>query len=172
MTYRHIRSELIRIRNQIYLGNESVMWIWVIEGRLACAQRPLRDNPTFGGGPGKHPPPLASEARPFVEAWVDRVLAAGFQSIISLLEPAQLDRHYVRGGLQLHRDGLLGYYRSRGLAVESIPCMDYQPPTDEQNNLVWAAFRTLPSPVLLHCSASIDRTLPVAAFTVEQEKSK
>jgi protein tyrosine/serine phosphatase len=34
------------------------------------------------------------------------------------------------------------------------------------------AFRRLPGPVLLHCSAGIDRTSPVAAFIVEQENSK
>ncbi len=170
MDLENIRSGLERIRAQIYRGDEAEIWIWVIPERLACAQRPLRDNPRFGSGPGKHPPP--PEARPFAEAWVDRVIQAGFRSVISLLEVAQLERHYVRGGLNLHPEGLLGYYRSRGLAVESIPCTDYQMPTVLQKQQVRDAFQRLPKPVLLHCSAGIDRSSPVAAFLSEHENSK
>lgn len=164
MNCKQIRSELKRIREQIYQRDESEIWIWVIPDRLACAQRPLRDNPQFGGGPGKHPPPLPPEARPLVEGWVDRIIEGGFRSVISLLEVAQLQRHYVRGGIILHPDGLLGYYRSRGLLVESIPCTDYKTPTAERLCRVLEAYQLLPGPVLLHCSAGIDRTAPVAAF--------
>jgi hypothetical protein len=91
--------------------------------------------------------------------------------VISLLEIAQLERHYVRGGLDLHPEGLLGYYRSHGLAVESVPCTDYQSSTAEQKQEVLSTFRHLPGPVLLHCSAAIDRTAPVAGFIVNQENS-
>jgi|SRR5208282_2734341 len=172
ITEKTIRSELKRIRAQIYRGDETEIWTWVIPGKLACAQRPLRDNPRFGGGPGKRPPPLPPEARPFAEAWVDRVIQAGFRSVISLLEVAQLERHYVKGGLNLHPEGLLGYYRARGLAVESIPCTDYQPPTVLQKRQVLEAFQRLRKPVLLHCSAGIDRSSPVAAFLSEHQNSK
>jgi hypothetical protein len=172
MDLNNIRSGLERIRAQIFRGNEAEIWIWVIAERLACAQRPLRDNPRFGGGRGKRPPPLPPEARPFVEAWVDRVIQADFRSVISLLEVAQLERHYVKGGLNLHPEGLLGYYRSRGLVVESIPCTDYQTPTVLQKQQVLDAFQRLPKPVLLHCSAGIDRSSPVAAFLSEHENSQ
>ena len=172
MDLRYIRSELERIRTQIYRGDEDEIWIWVIPERLACAQRPLRDDPRFGGGPGKSPPPLPPEARPFVDAWVNRVIRAGFRSVISLLEVVQLERHYVRGGLNLHPEGLLGFYRSCGLAVDSISCTDYQTPSVLQKQQVLDAFRRLPKPVLLHCSAGIDRSSPVAAFLSEYEKSR
>ena len=172
MDLKTIRSGLERIRAQIYGGDEAEIWIWVIPERLACAQRPLRDNPRFGGGPGRRPPPLPPEARPFAEAWVDRVIQAGFRSVISLLEVAQLEHHYVGGGLNLHPEGLLGYYRSRGLVVESIPCTDYQTPTVLQKQQVLDAFQRLPKPVLLHCSAGIDRSSPAAAFLSEYEKSR
>jgi hypothetical protein len=167
-----IRFGLERIRNQISRGDESELWLWVIDKRLACAQRPLRDKPELGGGPGKQPPPLPPEARPSVEAWVNRVIENGFRSVISLLEVAQLERHYIRGGLDLHPEGLLGYYRSRGLVVESVPCTDYQRPNAKQMQEILSAFRRLPVPVLLHCSAGIDRTAPVAAFIFDQEMSK
>lgn len=167
-----IRSELERIRKQIEGGNESELWIWAIKDRLACAQRPLRDNRRFGGGIGKSPPPLPPEARRFVEDWVGRVVKAGFRSIICLLEKEQLERHYVRGGIELHPEGLLGYYRSCGLDVRNIRCTDYRKPTDEQMREILVAFRSLPEPVLMHCSAAIDRTTPVAEFIVQQECAK
>lgn len=167
--YKAIRSELERIRSQIKRGDESELWIWVIKNRLACAQRPLRDHPKFLGKIGKRPPPLPPEARPFVQAWVDRVLSTGFRSIICLLEKSALEHHYVSGGLNLHSEGLLGYYRSRGLEVRNICCTDYCTPTDQQKDEILSAFRSLPGPVLMHCSAAIDRTTPVAAFIVQQE---
>jgi len=57
-----IRAELRRIREQIAGGDESEIWLWVIPGKLACSQRPLRDKPEFGAGNGKSPPRLPPEA--------------------------------------------------------------------------------------------------------------
>lgn len=92
-----IQAELSRLRTKISSGDETELWMWVLPQQLACAQRPLRDLLPYGGRT-----PLPLEARPLVQAWVQRVLAGGFRSIISLLEEAQLDRYYVRGGLNLH----------------------------------------------------------------------
>lgn len=97
-----IRSELCRQRRQIADGNDSELWIWVFRDQLACAQRPLRDDPIYGGRR-----PLPEKAQPLVEAWVERVVASGFRSIISLLEVAQIERYYARGGMKLHKNGLL-----------------------------------------------------------------
>jgi len=154
-----IKRELIRIRQQIMKGDESELVIWVIPSILACSQRPLRDHPQFGGRS-----PLPSEARPEVVSWVSRVKNIGIRSIICLLEPDQLDRYYVRGGLNLHASGLLGYYRKHGFNVKHFPLTDYQRPTDALMNQVLEEFDRLPKPVLIQCSAAIDRTTPVAAF--------
>lgn len=161
MDEKTIKNELARIRGQIRAGDDSELWVWVIPGRLACSQRPLRYHPDFDK-PGR--PPLPPQARPIVVQWVDRVVAAGFQAIISLLEIKQLERHYVRGGLNLHPKGLLGYYESRGLQVKSIPCTDYNRPSKDKMAEALSAFRIMRKPALLHCSAGIDRSTPVAAF--------
>jgi hypothetical protein len=102
-----IRNDLVSIRTQIRGGNDSQLVTWPIRGVLACAQRPLRDHPEFGDYN-----PLPPQAKRLVEEWVARVKEAGIRSIICLLEPRQLERYYVRGGLDLYSEGLLGYYRA------------------------------------------------------------
>jgi len=157
-----IRSELQRIRLQISNGDESEIVVWVIPSKLACSQRPLRDHPQFGGRS-----PLPPEARSLVIDWVERIKQIGICSIICLLGDRQLARYYVRGGLGLHEHGLLGYYKSQGFQVCHFPMRDYQRPQESSMQKVLRAFDELPKPVVLHCSAAIDRTTPVAAFIVQ-----
>ena len=107
---------------------------------------------------------MPPEARPEVVKWVDTVKTLGVRSIICLLEARQLDRYYVRGGLNLHPRGLLGYYREHGFSVSHIPMADYQRPANALMNRALQEFDKLPTPVLIQCSAAIDRTTPVAAF--------
>jgi protein-tyrosine phosphatase len=82
----------------------------------------------------------------------------GIQSVICLLNDHQLD-YYSR-----LPNGLLDYYTCKGFQVTHIPITD--PTCDERGwqeldkNLenIYEAFKTLPKPVLVHCSAGIDRT--------------
>ena len=164
-----IKAELIRIRRQIGQGDDSEILIWLLNGDLACSQRPLRDHPIFGGR--RHP--LPPKAKPLVIEWVDRVQSIGVCSIISLLEDGQHEKYYMRGGLDLHTQGLYGYYGSRGFECCVIPIVD-SPKSLRSNQgrvlekKVLAAFDRMPKPVLLHCSAGIDRTSPVAAYIVSK----
>lgn len=158
-----IKEELWRIKSQIEQGDDSEILIWLLGGDLACSQRPLRYHPTFGGR-GKLPP----EAKPLIVKWVDRVKSLGIRSIISLLEDQQHEKYYINGGLNLHPEGLYGYYRSKGFECCVIPIVDS--PRSVKSNCgkalvaeVLAAFDRMSKPVLLHCSAGIDRTSPVAA---------
>ena len=163
---RRIKKELERIKNQNCSGDESEIVMWAIPGKLACSQRQLRYHQKFCGRN-----PLPPEARPLIVSWVKRIKQMGILSIICLLEYNQLDRHYVRGGLGLHENGLLGYYKSQGLEVHHFPMTDYQRPQEEDMQKVLKTFGELPKPVLLHCSAGFDRTAPVAAFIVQQTSS-
>ena len=164
-----IKAELNRIRWQIRRGDDSEILIWLLNGDLACSQRPLRDHPIFGGR--RHP--LPPKAKPLVIEWVDRVQSLCVRSIISLLEDGQHEKYYIRGGLDLHPQGLYGYYGSRGFEYCTIPIVD-SPKSLRSNEgrileeRVLAAFDRMRKPVLLHCSAGIDRTSPVAAYIVSK----
>lgn len=166
---KNIRMCLERLRRQIRNGDDSEVLCWPLPGVLACSQRPLRDHPVYARClRGQTPPPLPPEARPLVEAWVRKVIDEGIRSVICLLQPAQLDKYYVRGGLGLPGGGLIEYYELQGLVLRRRGMTDYQRPADDEMREVLQYFDQLPVPVLLHCSAGIDRTTPVAAFLVEQ----
>lgn len=87
-----------------------------------------------------------------VQRWIESAQAQGVVSIICLLA----DEH-----LCLYPDGdLLGIYHAAGFEVRHIPITDHlRPPlTHDQLDAVLQAWRELPHPVLIHCSAGIDRT--------------
>lgn len=163
---REIRTKLQLIKQQIVNGNESDMVVWVISRKLACVQRPLRYHPKFGGYN-----PLPLQARPLVVEWVNRIKHMNFCSIICLLMNEQLDRYYVRGGISLHSHGLLGYYKSQGFRVCHFPLTDYQRPQESTMGKILLAYDELPKPVLLHCSAGIDRSAPVAAYIALNQRN-
>ena len=139
--------------------------MWPIPGQLACARRPLRDHPDFQEW--VHESYLPAKAGGLIVEWVETVLSGGICSVICLLPDWQLKRYL---GLPQMTDGLLALYKERGLRVRQVACPD---PRHEQVEKGWLtqikpvayrAFLELPKPVLLHCSAGIDRSSPVAAY--------
>lgn len=98
-----------------------------------------------------------------VQTWLDAAQAAGIVSIICLLD----EEH-----LCLYPDGdLLGIYRTAGFEVRHIPTRDHSIPplTNEQLAAVLRAYRELPKPALIHCSAGIDRTGAAVAHILDHE---
>lgn len=89
-----------------------------------------------------------------VDAWMAAAKAQGVRSIICLLAGEHLS---------LYRD--LGvelpiYYRQHGFEVAHIEARDHQHPPLDAATLagIGEAFAMLPKPVLVHCSAGVDRT--------------
>jgi predicted protein tyrosine phosphatase len=89
------------------------------------------------------------------------------------MHPKEL-RYY--DGLAGMEDGLLALYRKMGFKVCHLQWADpahaktaearaaLRARVDEIKVKAYEAFRQLPKPVLIHCSAAIDRSTPVAAY--------
>ena len=89
-----------------------------------------------------------------VSQWIAEVKNSGAKSILCLLNEQHLKLY---GGLPT---GLLQAYRDAGFEVGHVPVVDHQRPPLSGNELeaVEQFFNELPKPVLIHCSAGVDRT--------------
>jgi protein tyrosine/serine phosphatase len=113
-----------------------------IPGQLARAPRPGYER---GGRP---------VAKADVDAWIADVRAHGIASIICLLAEEHLALYADLGA------DLPSYYRRQGFAVAHVPAADHEMPPLDASALarIVEAYAALPKPVLVHCSAGIDRT--------------
>ena len=89
-----------------------------------------------------------------VSHWLAEVKNSGAKSILCLLNEQHLKLY---GGLPT---GLLQAYRDAGFEVGHVPVVDHQRPPLSGSELeaVEQHFNELPKPVLIHCSAGVDRT--------------
>jgi hypothetical protein len=121
---------------------------WVIDGELVRGPRPRNRN-----------------------KWAGQVSTAtvyGIQSVICLLDQNQL-RFYEQLPL-----GLVSYYRQNGLITEHIP-VRLQPHIvlDRiQREKLWKAYKRLPKPIIVHCSAGRMRTHKVVLYLKNKLKKK
>jgi protein-tyrosine phosphatase len=103
--------------------------------------------------------------------WAKDIREAGMKSIISLRHDRDL-RCYT--SLDLGAPNLFGFYEQQGFKVSPVPWED---PHHKKTTLgekrktllrvrqdALIAYRELEKPVLVQCSAGIDRSSPVAAF--------
>jgi protein tyrosine phosphatase (PTP) superfamily phosphohydrolase (DUF442 family) len=86
--------------------------------------------------------------------WIAQVKAVGVKSITCLLNNEHLKLYGSIAG------GLIQSYRNAGFVVAHIPVADHQSPPLSSNDLMTLerCFYELPKPILVHCSAGVDRT--------------
>jgi hypothetical protein len=169
-----VRKAVAELKARQKNAGSSEVFCWVIPEKLACGQRPLRHHPLYGGS-GQN---LSPEAAPEVKKWAQLVHYGGIRSIVSLMHARDL-KYYER--LDLGAPNLIDFYRSIGFEVAHIPWDDphHSKTTDDQIRKklmvircdALAAYDRLPKPVMVQCSAGIDRTAPVAAYIWAQRGS-
>lgn len=162
-----IRAALRQMASRMKQGDDSEIVSWVSPERLACGQRPSRHHPLYGAS-GKN---IERAAGPLVMEWAERIRLLGVRSIISLMHARDLSYYE---GLDLGAPTLLDFYRTQGFDLEHLPWEDPHhsktSPAQVRKTLVsirgkaLEAYGRLTKPVLIQCSAGIDRTAPVAAY--------
>jgi hypothetical protein len=162
-----IKHAMALLGKKLEQGDDSQLLCWVITDELACAHRPLRHHPFYGGS-GKN---LDESATNLVRRWTERVIVVGIKSVISLMHDRDLACYT---GLELGTTNLLEFYKMAGLQVAHIPWEDphhKKSTPDERRKMLLkireealSAYDRLKKPVLVQCSAGIDRSAPVAAF--------
>lgn len=164
---RELQHKLKALGDRIEKGDESELLIWVIPSQLACSHRPLRHNRLYGGSLRN----LDVGASSMVKQWVVRVRADGIRSIICLMSADELKLY---DNLDLGAENLMELYERQGCCVAKVPWEDpahikkdlkaLRAKEQEVCKQALRKFDTLPKPVLLHCSAGVDRSSPVASF--------
>lgn len=156
-------------------GGDSDPVLWVIADMLACVHRPLRHHPQYGGSGA----PIPSSAKPLVLDWIDWLRLEDIASIISFMHDRDLGsyREIDFGGVTLVKE-----LAQRGFQVCLLPWEDplhsKTNPTlrraklEEMREKALHAFEQLPKPVVLVCSAGIDRSAPAAAYIFESLRAR
>jgi len=150
-------------------GDDSELVHWVIVEKLACSPRPLRHHPLYGGSRRN----IAPEAAPLVREWALLIQCLGIKSIISLMHARELT-YYEKLDLGAH--SMIEFYKSQGFEVAHLPWEDphHSSTSSDQVRTKLLAIRAdalekydrLRKPVLIQCSAGIDRTAPLGGIHI------
>jgi Cyclin-dependent kinase inhibitor 3 (CDKN3) len=149
------------------------LFLWVLEGNLACSPRPLRYHPRFGG----RVPLLPCEATDALLTWLLAVRRKGIGTIICLATPGELKRYANVVGTNAD---LISLYRSEGFVVHHHPIEDPAHVSAEVRvgileqlerlkPVVLSEYEERAGGLLIHCSGGMDRTAPIAAFIASRK---
>ena len=162
-----VQKAMATLGRRLERGDDSELIHWVIPSELGCAHRPLRHHPQYGGSGAN----ISVSATAVVFDWADQMKKVGVKSFISLMHDRDV-RCYQ--SLELHADDLMDFYRKSGFHVAHLPWEDPRhkkaTEADKRKNLLAIrseankAYGPLPKPIVIQCSAGIDRSALVAAY--------
>ena len=156
----------IEMRSALQAGDPLPRLGWAIPEVLAVTQRPLRAHPRYAGSRMDYPP----DSRPEIDAWITDLVRQGIRAVVVVTSNKEL-HHY--DGPTADDGGLLSLYSRAGLQVAHFPADDpahdltarnaFEAGVDDLAVEVARALRSLALPAVVHCSAAIDRSPPLAA---------
>ncbi|MCU1335921.1 MAG: hypothetical protein JWO19_1502 [Bryobacterales bacterium] len=162
-----IKNAMRELGQRIQSGDDRELLHWIIPDQLACAHRPLRYHPRHGGSRM----PLAPDATPLIEDWVELIKVEGIKSILSLMHDGDLNCYR---SLPLGNGDLLAYFEAQDIIVareeyedpahKKTPAPQARKALERIREAALKKYDTLPKPVLIQCSAGEDRSAPVAAY--------
>jgi len=126
---------------------------WYLNGRLCRARRP--------GYRMKRQHVLTQQE---VNCWIQEMKGHGVAGVLCLLDWDQLEIYDMFG------PGLLASYEAAGLKVAHVPLPDYRDPSlsPKDEPLVLSAWRTLPKPMVVHCSMGLIRSKAAVELIIKQ----
>ena len=162
-----IADKMRALGRRLESGDDSELLIWIIPRALACAQRPLRHQPRYGGSGQAIP----GDSKALILDWVEGIRMEGITSIVTFMHDRDL-RCYRE--IDLGGSDLLGFLGREGFRVCHLPWEDpahsktewakKRSRLEQVRKEALAAYDQLAKPILLMCSAGIDRSAPVAAY--------
>lgn len=146
--------------------------LWVLERSLACAPRPLRYHPTFGGRVAL----IAPDAAPVLREWLEGLRICGIGTIVALATPGEMKRYAAAVAPE---SDLLSLYRSLGFLVHHHPIEDpAHAPASARGGIlqqmealrpvVFAEYQKCVGGMLISCSGGMDRSAPIAAYVANK----
>lgn len=146
--------------------------LWVVQDSLACAPRPLRYHPQFGG----RVPSLPAQAASALQAWLASLKDHGVGTIVVLATPGEMRRYAT---VTVPEPDLLSLYASLGFRVHHHPVEDpahaaqsakagILDQIEALKAIILAEYAIRTGAMLIHCSGGMDRTAPIAAFIANQ----
>lgn len=169
-----IEAAMKRLGDKLEAGDDLEILHWIIPQALACAHRPLRHHPHYGGSRQLIP----SEAETLILDWTEQIRLEGISSIISFMHDRDLQCY---SELDLGGLNFIEFLKHEGFRVCYLPWEDphhvradsqaTREKEEQMQQTTLEIYDRMPKPVLLQCSAGIDRSAPVAAHIWKAHQS-
>jgi hypothetical protein len=112
-----VAEQMKMLGRRLESEDDSDLVLWVIPSALACAHRPLRHHPRYGGSGQAIP----AEAKPLILEWVEGIRIEGIASIICFMHDRDLGCYRQ---IDLRGSNILEFLVREGFRVCHLPWVD------------------------------------------------